>query len=88
MITYTYKINQTLTGRPASLLSWDLNAIPCNVRVINSEGRMINGKSLIGLLSGKFKVGDKVEFVIDDLTQEKNFKKILNKFGTEVRGGV
>lgn len=78
-----YKINKTITGRVASQLVWDLNTIDGEVRIINIEGRMINGKSLIGLLSACIKDKDIITIIINN-DNEKNVKECLNKIGTYI----
>ena len=82
MINFTYTLNKTITGRIASQLTWDLNNINGNVRIINAEGRMVNGKSLLGLLSASLKEKDTIKIMIDKPEEEGLIKSIFNKLGT------
>ena len=50
MIALNYKINTDLAGRTASQLNWNLNKLSSSLYIITKEKRMVNGKSLVGLL--------------------------------------
>jgi phosphotransferase system HPr-like phosphotransfer protein len=48
------------------MLNWKLTQIPGSVRIINKEeNRMINAKSLVGLLSGAFRADNVIDIVVD-----------------------
>ena len=78
MVIKSYKLLKNLTGRAASQFNWGLNSISHQVYLQIHDGRIINGKSLIGLLSGHFLKDDIIE--IATYTQEDAIKieKIIN----------
>ncbi len=47
-------------------------------------GRRINGRSLIGVLSGHFLQGDTIKILIDNSEEMSRIKEIFNEYGTEV----
>jgi phosphotransferase system HPr-like phosphotransfer protein len=51
MITIKYKLNKDIIARTAANFVWELNNCESSIYVINNN-RKINGKSLIGVLSG------------------------------------
>jgi phosphotransferase system HPr-like phosphotransfer protein len=54
MIPIKYKLNKDLIARTAVILNWNLKTIKSNINLINidNSNRMVNAKSLVGLLSG------------------------------------
>ena len=66
MTKIVYKLNETLCGRTAIFLNWKLQDVKSFVNIINSEDRMINAKSLLGLLSGNFKANQIITILIED----------------------
>lgn len=85
MSKVTYRLNKNLTGRQANMLNWKLTQIPGSVRIINKEeNRMINAKSLIGLLSGAFRADNIIDIIIEDERDEKKVKEILNEVGMQI----
>lgn len=84
-MTITYKLNKNLTGRQANMLNWKLTQIPGSVRIINKEeNRMINAKSLVGLLSGAFRADNVIDIVIDRDEDIQKVKSVLNEVGREI----
>lgn len=84
-MTITYKLNKNLTGRQANMLNWKLTQIPGSVRIINKEeNRMINAKSLVGLLSGAFRADNIIDIVIDRDEDIQKVKLVLNEVGREI----
>lgn len=84
-MTMTYKLNTNLTGRQANMLNWKLTQIPGSVRIINKEeNRMINAKSLVGLLSGAFRADNVIDIVVDRDEDIQKVKEILNEVGKEI----
>ena len=84
-MTVTYKLNKNLTGRQANTLNWKLTQIPGDVRIINKEeNRMINAKSLVGVLSGAFRADNIIDIVIDREDDVEKVKKILDEVGKEI----
>lgn len=82
-MTITYKLNTTLAARAAAQLVWQLKQINTAVYIISE--RMINAKSLVGLLSGNFQSGETIEITLDDAAFSNDLKQIFNEYGQEVR---
>lgn len=79
----TYKLNKDIVARTAAMLSWDLNQLHSSVH-IQSKDRVINGKSLVGLLSAQLKMGDTINIVFDEVNDFNKIKEIFNELGGEV----
>lgn len=45
-----YKLNRDVVARAATMLNWNLNQLHSSIH-IQSNDRVINGKSLLGILS-------------------------------------
>ena len=84
MTKIKYKLNKNLTGRQAAQLNWKLTQISSSIRIINEEGRMINAKSLIGLLSGCFRSENNIEIIVDDERDLERVKEALSEVGTKI----
>lgn len=84
MITVTYKLTKDIIARTAYQLNWDLQKIPCSIEIINQSGRKVNGKSLIGLLSGQFRKDDEIKVIVGDITKMSEVKSYLLKVGREI----
>lgn len=82
MTDFMFTLNKNITGRVASQLTWDLNNITGNIRIINTEGRMVNGKSLLGLLSARLQENDTIKVMIDRPEDEGLLKAVFNKIAT------
>ena len=83
MIYLNYKINKDLVGRTAAQLNWNLSKLSSSLYIITKEKRMVNGKSLVGLLQGNIRKGDSVTILLDkeeDITKTKSF---LNNIGKQ-----
>lgn len=79
-----YKLDKNLWGRAAAQLNWNLEKIKSSIFLVNEEGRMINGKSLIGLLSGNFKENSYIRIMIEGKEDVNNIRKYFNEVGKEV----
>lgn len=79
-----YKLDKNLWGRAATQLNWNLEKIKSSIFLVNEEGRMINGKSLIGLLSGNFKENSYIRIMIEGKEEVNNIRKYFNEVGREV----
>lgn len=84
MMKINYLLTKNVVARAASTLNWDLNSLTSSVYIINTEGRMINGKSLIGILSGNLKETDKIEILYDKKEDLHRLKFSFNKVGKEI----
>ena len=83
MITLNYKINTDLTGRAAAQLNWNLNKLSSSLYIITKEKRMVNGKSLVGLLQGNIRKGDLVTILLDKEEDLAEAKSSLNNIGKQ-----
>lgn len=83
MITLNYKINIDLVGRTAAQLNWNLNKLSSSLYIITKEKRMVNGKSLVGLLQGNIHKGDSVTILLDKEEDIAKVKSFLNDIGKQ-----
>ena len=83
MITLNYKINTDLAGRAAAQLNWNLNKLSSSLYIITKEKRMVNGKSLVGLLQGNIRKGDSVTILLDKEEDIVKAKSFLNNIGKQ-----
>lgn len=81
MISFKCKLKQNITGRAAAQLNWAIKPLKSNIRVINKDGRMINGKSLVGLLSGQMKIGDLITISFDQEEEGQKIKSYFKELG-------
>ena len=80
-----YKLNRDVVARTATMLNWDLNQLHSSIH-IQSNDRVINGKSLLGILSAQYKMGDIVTVIFDDEKDLDKIKEIFNELGGEYNG--
>ena len=83
MIAVNYKINKDLVGRTAAQLNWNLNKLSSSLYIITKEKRMVNGKSLVGLLQGNIRKGDLVTILLDKEEDLAEAKSSLNNIGKQ-----
>lgn len=83
MITLNYKINKNIVGRTAAQLNWNLNKLSSSLYIITKEERMVNGKSLVGLLQGSIREGDLVTILLDKEEDIAIAKSSLNDIGKQ-----
>ncbi len=83
MITLNYKINTDLVGRTATQLNWNLNKLSSSLYIITKEERMVNGKSLVGLLQGNIRKGDSITILLDKEEDIAKAKSFLNDIGKQ-----
>ena len=77
----TYELNTDLCNRAAAQLNWNLTTLRS---AINIQGaRMINGKSLVGILSANFKKGDIIKIIFDYDNEAQKVKDFFNDVGSE-----
>ena len=76
-MTIIYKLNKNLTGRVATQLNWELEKLEGTIQIATKDDRFINGKSLIGLLSGGFKMDDIIEIFIE---KDKDVELVRSSF--------
>lgn len=80
-----YKLNRDVVARTATMLNWDLNQLHSSIH-IQSNDRVINGKSLLGILSAQYKMGDVITVIFDDEEDLNKIKEIFNELGGEYNG--
>lgn len=80
-----YKLNRDVVARAATMLNWNLNQLHSSIH-IQSNDRVINGKSLLGILSAQYKMGDIITVVFDDENDLDKIKEIFNELGGEYNG--
>lgn len=80
----SYKLNVNLWNRNAANLVFALNELPTSVFLYKEYGRRVNGRSLIGILSGHFVQGDTIKILIDNPEQMSRIKSIFNLYGEEI----
>ena len=79
MVIWSYRLKKDLFGRVASQFNWELNGVEHQVFLRIHDGRIINGKSLIGLLSGRFVKGDIIEIATYTQEEQKTVAKVIQK---------
>lgn len=85
MVIWSYKLKRDLTGRVASQLNWELNEIPHQIFLRIHDGRIINGKSLIGVLSGRFVKGDVIEIATQTQDEQVNVERAILKLDLAIK---
>lgn len=84
-MSFSYKLTKNLLHRNAVQLVFALQELPFSVFLYKDEiGRRTNGKSLIGILSGRFLKGETIDIIIDNTENTSRVKEIFNNFGVEV----
>lgn len=81
MINFQLILNKNITGRAAAQLNWALSSLKSSIRIINKEGRMVNAKSLVGLLSGQIREGDLITISFDQEDEEQRIKFYFRELG-------
>ena len=83
-----YLLNKDIISREAAQLNWKLNQLPITIYIKNNfKDKIINGKSLIGILS---RYNDKITIMINDYHDQFEIDKIkeyFNEVGREINGG-
>lgn len=79
MQTFTYRLLKDLVGRPATLLNWKLNDFPFQTNIYVDKNRVVNAKSLIGLLSANYKTGAILTFAVNNDIDVTKLKQTLNE---------
>lgn len=84
-MTLSYKLNKHLLGRNAAQLVFEINLLHGGVSIYRKDATTcINAKSLVGVLSGYYKIGDIITVYVDNVEDLSRVKEILNEYGTEV----
>lgn len=78
-MTITYKLKKELVARAAVQLNWELKELNSEVSIVGA--RVINAKSLVGILSGDFHKGDIIKVNFSLSTDRENIEKIFSDIG-------
>lgn len=70
-----YKLNKHLLARAAAELVWKLQQIDTSISIISE--RMLNAKSLVGVLSGNLRYGTEIQILFE---KEEELNKITEAF--------
>lgn len=80
MVIVRYKLKKDLIGRTANQFNWKLQNCPFQIHLImGKDGRVINGRSLIGLLSGRFMTGNEIEIATQSIKEQEIVEKVINE---------
>ena len=86
MITVRYRLKKDLLGRTANRFNWKLQDCPFQIHLImGKDGRVINGRSLIGLLSGRFIAGNEIEIATQSIKEQEIVEKVINELELAVK---
>ena len=85
-MNFKYKLNKHLLGRNAAQLVSEMELLHCGVSIYRKEmPTCINAKSLVGVLTGYYKLGDIITIYVDNVEDVSRVKEIFNNYGTEVQ---
>lgn len=77
-----YYLKENLLQRNAANLSFNLNEISDSIYIYrNNDERKVNGKSLIGILSGHFLQTDIINVEFNNVENQSRIQEIFNEFG-------
>lgn len=77
-----YYLKENLLQRNAANLSFNLNEISDSIYIYrNNDERKVNGKSLIGILSGHFLQTDIINVEFNNIENQSRIQEIFNEFG-------
>lgn len=79
-----YKLNENFLERNAMNFVNDILEIHSAVSIYRENGRRVNGKSRIGILSARFMQGETITVEVDTSEDLSRVKDKLNIIGTEV----
>ena len=79
----TYKLKRDIVARTAAMISWDLSQLHSTIH-IQSNDRVINGKSLLGVLSGQYRMNDIITIMFDEEKDLEKIKEIFDEVGEEI----
>lgn len=80
-----YILTEDILARTAAQMNFELCKLNFNIYIFKND-RLINAKSIIGLLSGEFHKGDTITIDVSTTDEEEinKLKTILNEFGREM----
>ena len=77
-----YKLNRDVVARAAAILCQDLSLLSSSI-YIQGNNKTIDGKSIIGVLSGQYRMGDIITIIYDKEEDLDKIKEIFNELGGE-----
>lgn len=83
-MNFSYKLNKNLLARNAAQLVFSLNEVNSTITLRRKDSNCVNGKSLVGVLSGHFLYDEIVTVFIDTVEELSRVKEIFNEYGVEV----
>lgn len=83
-MNFSYKLNKNLLARNAAQLVFALSEVNSTVTLRRKDSNSVNGKSLVGVLSGHFLYDEIVTVFIDTVEELSRVKEIFNEYGVEV----
>lgn len=84
MMDCTYYLKRNLLGRNAANIVFSFKEIHASIFLYRENGRRVNAKSLVGILSAHFMQGETIKVLTDDPEEMSRIRSILNEIGTEV----
>lgn len=84
MMDCTYYLKQNLLGRNAANIVFSFKEIRASIFLYRENGRRVNAKSLVGILSAHFMQGETIKVLTDDPEEMSRIQSILNEFGTVI----
>lgn len=79
----TYKLDRDIVARTAAQLNWNLKQVRSSIRIIHGD-RIVNGKSLIGIMSANMRFDDTISVIIDEPADVEEIKEYFNEVGREI----
>lgn len=82
MLEESVKMNFSVSGKNASEIVFSVNSLDCFV-YIEKNGRCVNAKSILGLLSLNLQTGDEVKILVNGNNEEDekaDMPKVLKLF--------
>lgn len=74
----TYKLQRDVVSRTATMLAWNLKTLNSAIRIVHNES-VINGKSLVGILSTYMRAGETITVVVDELEDVNEVQEIFSE---------
>lgn len=84
MMDCTYYLKQNLLGRNAANIVFSFKEIRASIFLYRENGRRVNAKSLVSILSAHFMEGETIKVLTDDPEEMSRIQSILNEFGTVI----
>lgn len=82
-MTLNYRLDRDVVARTATVLNWNLKQVKSSIRIINHD-KMVNGKSLVGLLSANIRFNDTIKVIVDEAADVDDVREYFNEIGREI----